>query len=178
MNKVKMLQWIVVLLLLLNLSTIAGIVYHNYQEKNNDELLISDSQNESRLNGRYFRQTLGFDNEQMEAFRAANRLFQPKANAIIISIDSLKNDIFEELKKSNPDTEKLNRLSEGIGLKHTALKKETNQFYLNIKQVCNPSQKELLNEVFSPLFKNKYTAGPGFNRDRKGKIPCEQSNNE
>lgn len=163
MNKIKILQWLVALLLLLNLSTIASIFYHQYQEKTDTDILISDSESERRLNGRYFRQTLGFDNEQMEAFREANRAFQPEANAIISTIDSLKNDVFTELKKEHPDTVKLNLLSENIGNQHTKLKKETNLFYLKIKNVCDPTQKEQLNEIFSPLFRNQYAGRPGRN---------------
>ncbi|MEA4936985.1 MAG: hypothetical protein VB102_10125 [Paludibacter sp.] len=166
MNKIKILQWLVALLLLLNLSTIASIVYHQYQEKVDTDILISDSENERRLNGRYFRQTLGFDNEQMEAFRQANRAFQPEANAIISTIDSLKNDIFSELKREKPDTAKLNLLSESIGNQHTKLKKETNKFYLKIKNVCDSVQKKQLNEVFSPLFRNQYAGGSGRNCKR------------
>jgi len=173
MNKVKILQWLVVLLIALNLSTIISIVYHKHQEAADNELIIFDSNSESRLNGRYFRQTLGFDNEQMEAFRQANRSFQPRANAIIFRVDSLKNDIFSELKKGNPDTTKLNSLSESIGEQHALLKKETNQFYLNIKNVCTDAQKEQLNEVFSPLFKNQYTVNPGMHRNRQNNVPCK-----
>lgn len=166
MNKIKILQWLVVLLLLLNLSTIASIVYHKYEEKTDTDILISDTESERRLNGRYFRQTLGFDNEQMEAFRQANRAFQPEANAIISTIDSLKNDIFSELKKEHPDTSRLNSLSENIGNQHSKLKKETNKFYLKIKNVCDSVQKEQLNEVFSPLFRNQYAGTPGRNCKR------------
>lgn len=166
MNKIKILQWLIALLLLLNLSTIASIAYHKYQDKTDTDILISDAESQRRLNGRYFRQTLGFDNEQMEAFREANRAFQPEANAIISDIDSLKNDIFAELKQENPDTAKLNQLSENIGNQHSKLKMETNLFYLKIKEVCNSTQKEQLNEVFSPLFRNQYAGRPGKNCNR------------
>lgn len=167
MNKTKTLQWLVALLILLNLSTIASILYHNYQEKTDNDVLVFDVGNENRLNGRYFRQTLGFDNNQMDAFREANRSFQPKANMIIFSIDSIKNNIFIELKKDSPDTILLGQLSENIGQQHADLKKATNQFYLKIKSVCTSEQKEQLNEVFSPLFKNKFAGGQGMHRNRQ-----------
>jgi Spy/CpxP family protein refolding chaperone len=167
MNKTRILQWLVALLILLNLSTIASLLYHNYQEKTDNEVLVFDVGSESRLNGRYFRQTLGFSNDQMDAFREANRSFQPKANMIIFSIDSLKNNIFIELKKENPDTTALRQLSEKIGNQHADLKKATNLFYLKIKTVCTSAQKEQLNEVFSPLFTNKYTGGQGMHRYRQ-----------
>lgn len=167
MNKIKTLQWLVALLILLNLSTIASLLYHNYQEKTNNEILVFDVGSENRLNGRYFRQALDFNDEQMDAFREANRSFQPKANMIILSIDSLKNNIFIELKKEYPDTIVLGQLSENIGKLHADLKKATNQFYLKIKSVCTTEQKEQLNEVFSPLFKNKYASGQGMHHNRQ-----------
>jgi len=167
MNKIKTLQWLVALLILLNMSTIASILYHNYQEKTDNEVLVFDVGSENRLNGRYFRQVLDFNDEQMAAFRVANRSFQPKANMIIFSIDSLKNNIFNELKKESPDTILLGQLSENIGQQHADLKKATNQFYLKIKSVCTAEQKEQLNEVFSPLFKNKYAGGQGMHHNRQ-----------
>lgn len=171
MNKVKTLRWFVVLLVLLNLSTIISIVYHKYQETGDNDVIVFDASSESRLNGRYFRQTLGFNNNQMEAFRQANRTFQPKANAIIFRIDSMKNDVFTELKNDNSDTVKLGHLSENIGIQHSALKKAINQFYLEIKDVCTTEQKEQLNEVFSPLFKNQYPVNQGIHRNRQNNLP-------
>lgn len=167
MNKVKLLQWLVVLLIALNLSTIISIAYHKQQESADNELIIFNANSESRLNGRYFRHSLGFDNEQMDAFRTANRSFQPKVSAIVFRIDSLKQATFSELKKDHPDKTRLNYLSEEIGLQHATLKKETNEFYIHIKDVCTDSQRAQLNEVFSPLFKNQYEGNPGMRRGRQ-----------
>jgi len=177
MNKVKFLQWLVVLLVLFNLSTIGSIIYHNYQEKKDPGTLIIDSGSESRLNGRYFKQTLEFDNAQMDAFRLANRAFQPKANMIIYKIDSLKNEIYSELKKETSDTILLNQFSKQIGEQHIDLKKETNRFYLKIKKVCSSDQKQKLDSVFSPLFKNKMIEGQGFHRRGNTPIHSRRSGN-
>ena len=99
MNKNTILIWLVVILVLLNVSTIATILYHNYQEQIEKQDIVLDSQGQNPLNGRYFRQTLGFTDSQMEVFREVNHEFRPNANRIIIKIDSLKNEMFAEIKK-------------------------------------------------------------------------------
>ena len=168
MNKIKTLQWLVALLVLFNVSTIATIVYHNYQDNIDKEAIVVDAETENRLNGRYFRHTLGFDNDQMDAFREANHVFQPRANEIISKIDSLKNEIYTELKKTDSDTMRLNQLAMETGQMHTELKKETNAYYIKIKRVCTAEQIKQLEEVFSPLFKNKSCDGQGMRHRRNG----------
>lgn len=159
MNKIKTLYWIIALLLALNISTIGGLLYHHNQEQKDEMALVIDVENDTKLTGRYFRQVLGFNDEQMDAFRQANRNFQPVANQIIQQIDFLKQSQFEELKKTSPDTIQLNELSDQIGVQHATLKKVTNRFYLAIKAVCNDEQCLKLEEVFHPLFKNTVPAG-------------------
>ncbi len=166
MNKISILYWIIALLLALNISTIGGLIYHHYQEQQDETTLILDVQNDTRLTGKYFRQVLGFNNEQMQTFRNANRNFQPKANQIIQLIDSLKQAQFNELKVDSVDIDKLNQLSDKIGLQHATLKKITTRFYLEIKDVCNDEQCRMLEEVFHPLYKNTIPTGRRNNQNR------------
>lgn len=166
MTKINLLYWTIALLLILNLSTIGGLVYHHYQEQAEEPALILDVQDDSRLTGRHFRQVIGFDNEQMDAFRKANREFQPAANHIIFTIDSLKLEQFNELKKKTSDSIRLYELAEKIGTQHTALKNVTNRFYLEIKKVCNDDQCHKLEEVFHPLFRNTIQEGRHRNKDK------------
>jgi len=162
MNKTKLLIWSVVLLVILNLTTIGTILYHNYREKADNKTIVLNTEGNNMLNGRFFRQTLGFNEAQMDVFRNANREFRPKANGIILQIDSLKNEMFTELKKTKSDTVKLNALSHETGNLHAELKQETNRFYLKIKTVCTPQQLEQLQTTFTPLFRNAACDGKGM----------------
>ena len=156
MNKTnKIWIGIVVLLVVLNLTTIGTILYHNYRENGDDIAISLSGDGQNRISGRYFRHTLGFNDDQMEAFRKANREFQPAAARLIFSIDSLKMEMFNELNKNRPDTVKLNYLSEQLGKHHAELKKITNSFYLKMKQVCDSSQCVVLQETFLPLYYNE-----------------------
>jgi Spy/CpxP family protein refolding chaperone len=169
MNKNTILTWTVVILVILNVSTIATILYHNFQEKIEKQSIVLDTQGQNPLNGRYFRQTLEFTDAQMEVFRTVNHEFRPNANSIIIKIDSLKKEMFAEIKKPVSDTVKLNTLAVETGNLHAQLKRETNGFYLKIKAVCTPEQLEKLQDAFSPLFRNEPCQGNGQGRQGKGR---------
>ena len=123
MNKNTILIWSVVILAILNVSTIATIVYHNYQERIEKQDIVLDTQGQNPLNGKYFRQTLGFTDSQMEVFREVNHEFRPNANRIIIKIDSLKREMFTEIKRPSSDTVRLNALALETGNLHAQLKR-------------------------------------------------------
>lgn len=155
MNRTNKILWVVtVLLLILNLTTLGTIFYHNQENKKEKGAIVLDENRQNPLSGRFFRQHLGFSNKQMEVFRETNHDFQNRANRLIFEIDSLKTETFEELNSTNPDTTKINELSTHIGKHHIELKKITNNFYLTIKSVCDSSQQKRLEEAFLPLFRD------------------------
>lgn len=170
MRKNQILTWVVVLLAITNTATIGTILYHNYQEKKQEENITinTGSSGGNMLNGRFLRQTLGFNNDQMNAFRQVNRAFRPYAMELTTKIDSFKSDMFIELQKSVPDTGRLNSMSEQIGDLHGTLKYETYKFYLNIKKICTPEQSEELKKTFQPLFKNEAFTIPSNHRKQEG----------
>jgi hypothetical protein len=119
------------------------------------------------MNGRFFRQTLGFNDRQMEEFRNTNQQFRPQTMALTFSIDSLKAAMFSEMKKQPSDTQRLNVLSMQIGNKHGLLKQRTYQFYLKIRSISNEDQQKQLEKVFEPLFINEnITNGHGHQQGR------------
>ncbi len=162
MNKINRILWfIVALLLILNLATIGTIFYHNRQSRGDDLAIVIDKNRQNPLTGRFFRQEIGFNDAQMDVFREANREFQPHANILIFEMDSLKEEMFGELNKPQPDSARLHHLSTSLGRHHTELKNITNDFYLKIKSVCDSSQCERLQEAFLPLFRDGATANFG-----------------
>jgi len=163
MNKINRYKWIIALLVVLNLTMAATIVTKHYQGQQQQESILTDPDSNVRVNGRYFRQELGFDNDQMQVFRKANRAFQPEARLLLAQIDSLKLVSFEELNKPTPDTLLLHELAKDIGEKHGKLKLSTHRFYRQIRSVCTPEQAKELQNIFSPLFREA--------------APCSEKNN-
>lgn len=150
--KNKILIWLVVLLTLLNITTIGSYIYHRNKEQKATESSVTIGFNHNPLSGRFFMQEVGFDEQQMEKFREANREFKPKSNQIILEMDSIKLQIFEELNKENIDSIKIKNLTEFFGTLHADLKQATNIFYLKLKSISNQEQIEKLNAAFAPLF--------------------------
>jgi Spy/CpxP family protein refolding chaperone len=170
-GKLKWMIWAIVVLFLMNAATLGTILYHNYKQVTpTDRITSAAPYAGNALNGRFFRQTLGFTNGQMDGFRNANEKFRPQTAALTLSIDSLKAEMFKEMGKANPDTLRLNALSNEIGNLHSELKRETYQFFLKIRTVCTEEQASQLEKVFEPLFVNEnISTGPrghqrGWNR--------------
>lgn len=154
MNKIGIYRWIIALLVVLNLTTVATILIHNHNEKSEQEESISiDSEQNIRVNGRYFRHEIGFDSDQMQIFRTANRKFQPTARNLLGKLDSLKYVSFDELNNPKPDTMQLNRIAAEIGHCHTELKRETHRFYLTVLHISTDEQARKIKNTFTPLFR-------------------------
>lgn len=167
MKSNQLLKWVVVLLIITNVVTIATILYHNYKESVvADNVAINTGAGVNMLNGRFFRQTLGFSEVQMDSFRDINQDFRPYTMDLTFGIDSLKTAMFTELQKAAPDTVVLSNLSEQIGQMHGKLKYETFHFYLNVKKICSPAQSVELEKAFLPLFKTENITTPNQHRRR------------
>ena len=169
MNRtVTLLVWAIIVLFLMNAATLGTILYHNRtkQKEPIDTTSVVSSFRGNPINGRFFRQTLGFDSKQMAAFQEANRQFRPQTMTLTSEIDSLKGVMFQEMKKQEPDTLKLDLLSKQIGDLHGQLKQQTYQFYLKLQNVCTEQQRSQLEKAFEPLFisENVQQRPHGFQR--------------
>ncbi len=153
-KKIRILISIVAFLLALNLATWLTF-YYKKQQAEVETGIVTDASKGAVLNGRFFRHELGFDEEQMRAYRIANKSFRAIANPLIFEIDSLKHVLFDELNSAEPDTTQTSRLALHIGAHHSQLKLATNVLYLELRKIANPEQSEALRMAFLPLFEDK-----------------------
>jgi Tfp pilus assembly protein PilE len=167
-NKHTLMVWAIVVLAVMNFSTLATIVYHHYQtgkteisQITNQSQMGADSQ---KFSGRYFRDQLGFSNDQMNKFREFNPTFRQQAHAITIEMAEKRKQMLFEMAADKTDTSKLAILSDSIGMLHSRLKKITFGYYLNIKNMCNTDQQKKLEQLFAEMFTNDAPMGfPGRN---------------
>lgn len=69
MNKtVKILWWVIALLVMLNVTIIGTILLRSRESSSDTIAIVLDENRQNPLTGRYFRQTLGFDDAQMDIF--------------------------------------------------------------------------------------------------------------
>ncbi|MCA1759030.1 MAG: periplasmic heavy metal sensor [Bacteroidales bacterium] len=148
-NKYRILIWVIVILVATNLSMGFSFLYHKQQDK---KLLEQTEQEAIELPAqqrtRFFREQLNLQPQQMETFRELNRGFNRTAWQINYQLESLRIEMVKELGRENPNKQKLESISQEIGELHTQLKNETIDYYLAMKEICNPEQQTRLNEIF------------------------------
>lgn len=145
--------WAIIALVIMNLSTLATILYHQYKTETPDTTLTA-TQWETKANkfsGRYFRDKLNLDASQMNKFREINPGFRRQVRSISMELDNYRKEMMLEM-TANSDTNKLNALSDSIGQLHSHLKKLTYRYYLDLRSMCTPEQQKQLEQLFSPMF--------------------------
>lgn len=157
-NKRSWMIWAIVVLAVMNISTLGTILYHQYQSDkpaaNPEEAQKQLETDAEKFSGRYFRDKLNLDGNQMEQFRTINPVFRQQARAITIELASMRKQMLTEMAAANSDTTKLNTLSDTIGQLHSQLKKITYRYYIDMKGICNTEQQKQLEQLFKEMFTN------------------------
>lgn len=155
-NKNSLMVWAIVVLAVMNISTILTVLYHKVQPGNvavqtKTESKQAESDSE-KFSGRYFRDQLNLSSEQMEKFKAINPAFRPRARYITLELVNLRKMMLAEMSANQSDTIRLNAYSDSIGRLHSDLKKIAYRYYLGIKCICDPEQQIKLEQIFSEMF--------------------------
>jgi Spy/CpxP family protein refolding chaperone len=164
------LKWLVVLLLIVNVSAIATMVYHQKQARTDESSSPSfmfESEESLRYSGRWFRDELGLTREQMREFSRFNPVFRQKVRSINIDLNRVKMEMLREMNAKESNIERLNMLSDSIGNLHSELKKVTYSYYLEFKKIINPEQQEKLSQIFAGMFEGVTPQG-GAGRGMQG----------
>lgn len=181
-SKFKWLVWIVVILAIMNISTLGTIMYNRYISSNNSEVVsvtrMRMKNDPENFSGRYFRDKLGLDKEQMEKFREINTEFRQKAHEVTQELFRIREEMLNQLSLPDTDTVKLSLLSDSIGMMHADLKKLSFRYYLDVKNICRPDQQEELQFIFRdafiqdmPMRRGGPGFGPGPHRKQRGVGP-------
>lgn len=155
-NTYRILTWIIVVLLATNLSMGISFLYHKQQDKKfmeQQEEAAIEVPSERRT--RFFREQLNLGQDQMDTFRELNRNYNKTAWRVTHQLEALRTEMVKELGRENPREKTLESISEQIGELHTKLKKETIDYYMQMKEVCNEEQQIKLNEIFISMLKKK-----------------------
>lgn len=166
-NRIGLMVWTIVLLVVMNLSTLLTVVYQQRKSARQDAATLSGpvkaDSNADKFSGRYFRDHLNWDNEQMEKFRIINPRFRPKLRDITVELAQKREQMLIEMSEAKSDTVLLNNLSDSIGFLHSDFKKITYRYYLELKGICNPEQQKKLEQLFGEVFPSDGSAGtPGM----------------
>jgi hypothetical protein len=162
-NKNNWMVWAIIVLALINLTTFLTVINHRNKFVEKEIVAIPDQDksdnNSVKYSGRYFRDELNLSGEQMKKFSEFNPEFRQKVMAINRSLDSKRHEMLVELAEKDCDTNRLNLLSDSIGYLHARLKKQTYQYYMNFKRICNAEQQKKLEQMFGEMFSSDVRMG-------------------
>jgi len=162
-NTCRWMVWVIVILALMNIATVATVIFNRNKAKNEVTAAAAGRPEApvlaARYSGRYFRDQLGFNDEQMSQFAGFNPAFRKNVRNINKELDLLRDRMLSEMASKECDSVKLGLLSDSIGYMHANLKKVTYKYYLDIKNICNQQQQEKLKELFSGMFASDFRKG-------------------
>lgn len=155
-NTYRILIWVIVVLLATNLSMGISFLFHKQQDKKiAAQIKEANIEVPAQQRARFFREQLKLSQNQIESFRDLNRDYNWKARQITMELQSLRIEMINLLGEKDPDKIALDSISKTIGDFHSKLKRETIEYYLEMKKICNEDQQEKLNAIFRSMLKTK-----------------------
>ena len=192
--KQRFLIWSIVVLVVLNIATLATIIIQKYC--NNDSI---QNQCDYRrpfdgrggFHGQRFIEELKLTDEQRIEFDKFNPEFRQFVKSKREVLADLRGEMMTEMKQEQPDTLKISAIAEKIGTIHKEIKMTTFRYYLNLKKICTKDQIEtldslFLNKMMSDMpgriekFRNcdRWGDGPRCRRDGKRADQCRRFNDQ
>lgn len=201
MNKLTKKQLLIgglILLFVINIAALGTIIYQNHKykaptkeeeyskrpwhDKDKEERGKDfrhkghkDEDHEKRKGNRfdhYIKDELDFNEDQYSEFLELRKKNKEKGHTIVKKLSQKREEMMAELATENPDTAKLKQIAEQIGNLHEQLKKGTIKHFIQVKSICNPTQKEKLNELIQKMEKHKENShrreqNPGYKQQQK-----------
>lgn len=152
-KRYNILKWILVVLLVLNISAIGTIIYHVYFDGGSE--YQTSVNNEAPL---FLKEKMNLNNRQWDDFRRMHARFREESRYLFQEMATIRKEILEEVSKENPDREKLYELADKYGEQHALLKRKTIDHFLGMKDNISPEQERMMNMFLHNMMEQE---GPG-----------------
>jgi hypothetical protein len=144
--KKNTLIWIIIILFAINVAAITTIIIFMGSARNHSPLMMEKGKPSTFIN-----KELGLSPNQSRNFDLMHSEFSEKSLGIIQELDSLRYEMMNELSKEEPDSLKLDKIADKIGLWHATLKKETIRHFVQIRRNCNVEQRRSLSKIYRKM---------------------------
>lgn len=139
----RIIQWLNIFLLVINLSAFGTILLMNKQapqksldKYSSDEFL----KKELKLTNEQYRKILLMDSEVFRIYQS------------LLDMECASNfRLVEEMTSESPSKAKTDSIALTIGKLRSGIKKQTVRHFENIKSICTPEQKVLLNQILKEM---------------------------
>ena len=174
----KILTWAVIVLFLMNLGTIAALVWNTNKLKNLEKppIDIPFPHKKGFKMSDFIKEELKFNPQQCILFDTIDSMYRNKTGQLFEQMHLLRVQMMQEITSKNPDSAKLYSLARQLGDNHVIMKLNTFRLYFDMAKICNAQQKEQLKEMFRKMieFEGRPMIGKGkedmppYGKERKG----------
>lgn len=147
-TKRNLVIWLVVLLLILNVTVIATVLFRKYSQHRIITRPPAEVFKQRPRQGVFLKDELGMTDAQFTKFMDARMKYQNSAQDINKHLAGMKNTYWSEIMKDKPEQKIIEQSCDSIGIFHARLMRETGKYYDEIRQLCKTDQVERLNIFF------------------------------
>ena len=134
----KIYSWIIILLIIINLTTLAFLWYSFNRRPVFPPPPSREEGREQRIN--FLKKELNFDDTQGKKLEEIFDKHFKDSHYILDSIKIIKDEISKEILKPNPDNNKIKEFAEKIGLLQVRFELLLSEHFKSIKSLCKPEQ--------------------------------------
>ena len=145
----RFMTWAIIILVILNLSALATMLFFVYpkplppppppQERGQEEVQY------------FLKKELNLSEEQAKQFRELGEQHNMQSRSVQNETHRFKREIMDELFASQPDTVKVERLANEIGIKEAEKEKLLFHHFMDLASVCDQEQKEKFKALIHDL---------------------------
>jgi hypothetical protein len=160
-SKIKIGTWIVIILTIVNLASLATIFYKTSCNLEDDRKLENRRPQKPKEGGFHWKQ-LNLTPEQETKFKAMGKIYFDSVRVIYHLRDSLAIQIANELKKDKPNIATMYEYSSEMGENYARSKRLTIDHLIDLKKQCRADQVHKLDSMYHFLL-------IGFEKPRHGR---------
>jgi len=146
MNKqsYKILVWLVVALLILNLSALGAMLWFRNSPPPPPKKPYSMNQDKPgmRFHDTYISEEVGFNDQQLEQFKELRNYHLEDIKRISDEIEKTKQLQFKAVRQDNTDATLLDSLNKRMGELHYLWSRSSGDFLLKVKSICTEEQRD------------------------------------
>jgi len=145
-NKNRLIFWSLILLVIVNLSTLATFFTFN---RHTEDMTCDAMQPQC---GMAFKSELGLSQEQLMKVDLINSDYNTVSSPIVNEIRNIRSDILDELSSEEPDTLYISQKSIELCDFQLNLQQANFTQFLDLKKVCDPEQAQRLSALYRELY--------------------------
>lgn len=147
--KKRFIVWIIIILVILNLSTLAVIWFFHIKGPRRPPPMPPIGPEQGML---LLDKELNLSETQVQKFKESRDRYFVESKPILDEIHRLKMEIMDEVFAPSPDPSKVKRIAKEIGEKQAKFEELLFDHFLSLREACNPEQEVKLKDLFRDLF--------------------------